>query len=276
MNLSIPSDPAELLRIVNEALAQHLPGAQAWLPTAGFVGIGLLGLIFMTFGARLAAVTTAIVAAGATGSAGGALALQFGLPVWPTVATCGLGGAVFAFLTFRFLLASTTAVAVALAGIGAYGLTTLLPHLNTYTSSGLNDGLVSLPEAAGAPVSLGPLAEVGAIWAHLSANVPAFQTSFFAITVVGAVVGLLVGFLLPWAARSLWGATIGTVCFAVALVALLEQFFPAANVWLKGLGPWGWSLVASCWLTSLLYNMFSAKQRKPAASCEADPQPAIA
>jgi hypothetical protein len=237
----------------------------------------LFGLILMTHGARLAALVTGLLSGGLAGIGGVFLSHSFGLPLWPTVAVCGLGGCVFSMLTFRMLLATSMAAGIAVAGLSAYSVSTLLPHLNTYTSAGLESGLVSLPDAAVQAQGTSPTAELGAIWAHLSGKVPNMQTTLLTILAVGSVVGLVIGWALPWAARSLWGATIGTVLFAVGGIALLEQFTPQVNDWLQSIGPWGWSILVSLWLTSLLYNLLSAKQRKPQPSQELmEPQPAAA
>lgn len=270
MHFAPTGDPTELLRLANQALMQHLPSSESWLPATVFGGAALLGLVLMMQGARLAVVMSALALAVAGGAGGGALAASFGLPLWPTVGGAALACGVLAVVLFRVLLAGLMAACIALAGLTAYATTTLLPHLNSYTSTGLEAGVVSLPDSAAAS----RWSELGAIWAHLAENVPGLQISLAAIVLVGALAGLVVGWLLPWAARSVWGATLGTLLFLVAGIALLEQFFPAATEWLRGLGPWGWSIVATLWASSLLYNLLSGKRRT--ASAPAEPAPPTA
>lgn len=272
MHIAPTGDPSELLRLANQALMQHLPSSESWLVATIFGGAALLGLVLMTHGARLAVVMSALVLAVASGAGGGALATSFGLPLWPTVGVAALAGGVAAVVLFRVMLAGSMGVCIALAGLTAYATTTLLPHLSTYTSTGLEAGVVSLPDSAAAS----GWAELGAIWAHLAAKVPALQISLAAIVLVGALAGLVVGWLLPWAARSVWGATLGTLLFLVAGIALLEQFFPAATEWLRSLGPWGWSIVAALWVSSLLYNLLSGKRRTVLTIAEPAPAPTTA
>lgn len=263
MENAIPLQMQDLFRLLVDTVQHHLPQAASWLPTAGVGAVALFGLILLVRGAKLASTVAAISFFAIGGAAGGAIATNFALPYWPAAVLSGILGSIVALLFFRFWMALLLAGSLAAAGWSVYYVQVLTPHVATYTSNGFDTQaqLVSLPDASAQPQSPAISAELRSLWMHLSANVPNFQTNAAAILLATIVAGLALGLLLPWAARSVWAASAGTLLLMASVMMLLQQFWPAAAEWLISLGPWGWTIVGGVWLISLVVNLVSGKRR---------------
>ncbi len=271
----MPTDemPARLL----EALSQHLPENAAWIPIALLCISAAGGLLLMFRGARLAPVVVA-GALTAVGCGGGWLASQAaGWPLWPAVGAGSVVGLLLGLLLFRVWLAVQVATMLVAGGLALYAPRVAEP-LNEYLSQGLqtaeDQALVTLQPAEAVPVDgQAWQAELGDLWAYLGERVPSFQSSVVAIVGAVGLAGLLFGLLLPRAARSFWAATVGTGCFIVAVMALLQALWPAT---LAAVGSWGLIIVAGLWGISLAWNLADMLRKRPKKSAADEGEPAAA
>lgn len=270
----------ELIQTALDALLQHVPTGQAWMPHVGAALAALFGLLLMIRGARMAPLLAALVIGGGAGVGGAFLANGVALPVWPTIAAAGVVGFVLGLVLFRLWLALLIGVCFAGAGLSVYGFQVLQPHLASYLSQGqAENGDATLPPPGSALSQQGTAAqELAKIWAHLSAKVPYFVPSFATITAVTLIAGFVFGLLLPTASRSLWAATTGTVLVGCGATALLQAFAPAVLQWLMQNNALSWSAVGVAWLGSLVYNALTCgrKRRATVIDDSAGPAPAAA
>ena len=259
-----------------DAVLRHIPADISWAPATAAIGAVLIGLLLMVRGARLVPAMIALAF-----SAGGVLAglragEACGAPVGPTMAAGGLIGLILGILFLRLWVAGLVAAFLAAAALALYGANSLRGPLSAYGGALQRAGeeqLVSLPDAVQAAPQGWPAA-VGDLWAHLVQHVPTFQANFYAIVISAGIAGLLLGLLLPRAARALCAATLGTPLLVAAAYALLRGFWPQVGPWLD---QWGPILAACLWGVSLIYNLADVvgiRPRKKAALPPAKPAPA--
>ena len=276
----------ELLQMAFDTIKPHIPPDAAWIPTASIAVLGVLGLLLLVRGAKLAPAVAGLTFLGLGALGGSFLAPAVATPLWPTAGVVGLIGLGLGLIFFRFWLAVLVAGCFAGGALTLYTGKVLAPHLSNYTSSNLNvaagdDVLlqIGLPEAGDvATAADSGWAELGHLWTYLTGVVPSFQASFWAIVLSTALAGLVFGLLLPKAARALLAATVGTVCFFTAGVALLDANWPSTLAELKSLGTWSWVIVAGVWALALLLNLRSLRKKpqKKDADSEADDAPSVA
>jgi hypothetical protein len=258
-----------------QALNLHLTSETAWAVLAVLGAAALVGLLFMVKGAKLAPGLAAAATTGIGGAIGTTLPSLTGTPYWPTVAVCGVVGLVLGLLLFRLFLAVLVGACFALVGIGVYGGQVLIEPLRAYEARGLDpqQQLVSLQppsaEAAAAPWQ----AELAGRWEYLSATVPSFQVSVFAIVASTLLAGIIFGLLLPKLARAFWAASLGTgLLFAATYVGLNLKWPEHLGVFAQ----WGPVVAAGLWLLSLAYNFMDVQAAKPAPKKSAAPAGASA
>lgn len=251
------------LKQLLDTLLQHVPSGQAWVPYAGVAGVTLFGLVLMLRGARLAPLLAACLFLGAGAIGGSYAAAGFGLPLWPTMGAAGVIGFILGLAMFRFWLATLVGVCFAGAGLGVYGAQVLAPHILNYQSQGLGPQ-VTIPEP-GSPLAVQGTSpeELGKLWTHLSATVPNFQPSFFAIGIATLLAGFIFGMLLPTASRALFAATAGTFLVGCGVTAGLQSFAPAGLAWLQSNTGLSWSAVGVAWFAALIYNMVTCRTKRP-------------
>ncbi|MCG3127917.1 MAG: hypothetical protein CHACPFDD_02790 [Phycisphaerae bacterium] len=270
------------------ALLQHVPSSAAWMPLVGAAIVGALGLILMLKGARLAPALAALVAAGVCGVASSHAANWLSTPAWPTILVGAVAGGILGLVVFKLLLAGMVATCFIAAGLLFYGGTVLRTPLATYSSAGYDagTGLVTLPgaapsgaadalnqAAAGAGVQLPAqvshaVGQLQSLWNHLAANVPNFQTSFWAIVVSSAIAGIVFGLFVPRLSRSLWAATFGTGLLVAGVTFVLEAAAPSVLTWLAPYGGWSWSVIGGVWLASLIVNLVDCRAKKTKVEIE--------
>jgi hypothetical protein len=267
MNAEHPIQLNHAFRNLLDAISQHVPAAGGWLPAAAVAGLGLLGLVLLLRGARLAPVVAGLGFA-ALGAAGGAfLSKAVALPLWPTVACSGLAGGLAGVLLLRLWLALFLTAALTFGGASVYYLRVLTPYVASYTSEGWNPqtNLNSLnsptAEAQAATVSAGQ--ELARFWGYLSQSVPHFQNTAGGIVGISAVLGVLLALIFPWAARSLWAALVGSGLLAASLFLCLEHLWPAGLSLLASTGPWHWAILGALVLISFAYNLQSGRGPRP-------------
>jgi hypothetical protein len=257
----------ELLRMVVDALRQHIPQRAAWIPFVGIGVLGLSGLVLLVRGAKLAPVASGLAFLGLGGIGGAFVAQAVGVPAWPIAIVAAAVGLGLGLVLFKLWLAILVAVCFAGGGLTLYAAKAVSPHVGSYTSRNLEAEEsvlgVALPEAGGAAAAAGsPWTELVEFWGYMSEEVPSFQTSFWAILLSTGLAGLILGLLLPKAARALCAATAGTFCLFVALTGLLKVVWPAALGQLKLLGVWGWVIVLVVWGLSLVGNWRNVRGRR--------------
>ena len=256
-----------VLQDILSAITQHIPSDVAWLPALAAAGVASLGFVLLAKGAKLAPLMTAFVFLGAGGVGGSYVANWFDIPVWPTM----LGGGLVAFIAglalFKVWLAGMVSACFIVASLSFYGVKVLQPHLVGYESRGFDatSGLVTLPQASEVveSASLTATQELAGLWNYLSASVPKFQPSFYAIVISAGVAGLIFGLLVSALSRALWASTAGIGLFGAGLYLLLQQFAPSALSWLQSLGPWSWGAVAGLWGVSLVFNLLDCRKKRP-------------
>ncbi|MFO0840497.1 MAG: hypothetical protein U1D55_18470 [Phycisphaerae bacterium] len=264
-------NPSELVRMLVEALTQHIPASAAWAPPLAMSAVTLFGLVLLLHGAKLAPALTALAFAGVGGVSASFLAHAMNLPLWPTIACGGVVSLIVGFVLFRIWMAGILACCFAVAGVGVYFVRTLHPYVAQFVSGDGSETV--LP--AGAAENVPPMVhQLGQLWTHLSSNVPGFQAQFGTIVGATMLAGLAFGLLLPKFARSVWAATFGTLTTFVGTCLLLDAYWPSAMQALANAGAWGGAIVATVWLLSLVYNLSSGKRaRRVETPAEAAPAP---
>ena len=264
-------DPLELFRGLVETLTQQvrLPEQYRWAPLAAAGFTSLLGLVLLVRGARwargLAAGTFLVLGL----AAGARLGPQLQTPGWAAAGVAGLLAFGLGWLLFRFWQALLLAGCLASIGLGIYTYRSLTPQIDAWLNRGVEDGLVTLPpagdvtlpdagEAAGQAAG-GAVARLHDLCNHLSANVPRFQTTFFAIVAGTALLGLALGLFAPRLSRSLWAATLGTLFFGIGLAGVLQALAPAWLEWLLAHDRAAWGLTGAIWALSFGYGLISCR-----------------
>ncbi len=245
--------PAKLL----DTITQHLPTGSDWMPLAGVIVMGVVGLVFMVKGAKLAPVLAAIAFAGLGAVTGLILSHSLPVPPWPLIVVTGTVGLLLGIVLFRLWFALLVAGCLVAAALSLYGGNVLQPALNDYPVRGLqpsDTGVeVTLLEPGTALVTIPPWnEELANLWSYLGQTVPTFQTSFYTIVIMSGLAGLVFALLLPKAARAFWAATVGTGLFLPAVYALMHSHWPSGASWLAQHGLF---VAAVIWSISLIYNL---------------------
>lgn len=266
MNPDHPIELNSVFRSLVDAVSQHVPAAAGWLPAAAVTGLGLMGLLILLRGARLAPALAGLGFA-ALGAAGGAfLSKAVALPLWPSVVCTGLLGGLVGVLLFRLWLAVFLSLALTFAGASVYYVRVLTPYVAGYTSEGWNPqtNLNSLGSAAAEQRGSASAAEeLLQFWGYLSQSVPGFTNTAGGIVGISGVLGLLLALLFPWAARSLWAALVGTGLLALFAFLCLQHLWPSALVWLASIRSWNWAILAALALASFAYNLRCGRRPHP-------------
>jgi hypothetical protein len=262
--------PTELPGVLVDALSPHIPPDANWIVTLAPAVVGLLGLVIILMGARLARVFTALACAGLVAAVGALAHNAVTLPLWPTVGVSAAAGLVIGALAFRAATAALVAAGVVAVALGVYSAQAVLPALDEYEARGLNvsntEAPVSMPpeqpEAASGADTMGKLEGV---WAYLSERVPHLGLRLAAIALSTGLAGLVFGFLLPRTARACAAATVGTALLAGAAFWGVRAHWPQAG---SALDQWGLYGLGGLWAVSLTYNLLSsrARPRKPVAA----------
>jgi hypothetical protein len=256
-------------RTILETATQHLPPSAAWLPYATIGLLALLGLVLLLKGGRLAPFMIALGFLCCGSMVGWLVGPRFGVGEWPALAIGAVVGFGIGLALFKIWLALLTATGFVAGALILYGVNVLAPFLQAYTIQGYNAGEaavgITLPTAGPTEATSAPHGELSQLWSYLSANVPTFQPSFWAIVGSTGLAGLLVGLLLPRVSRALLAAAGGVGCSLLALVVGLKALWPEALAWLESLGAWTWAIVAAVFVLALLRNFFDLR-RVPARS----------
>ena len=255
-------DTANLPQLVINAITQHFPVNQLWLPYTAMGVTTLLGLILLFKGARLAPKLLALTLFGAGAIGGSFVAKHWALPFWPVVGSGAVIGMVLGFALFRPLLAGSIAACAIIGSLGAFGVNKLHGPLNAYGT--LKNPLDVTIQAAN-PTPTTPWMELEKLWGYLSSHpdVPNFQQSFWAIVISTGLAGLLFGLLLPRASRALWAATAGVLLLGVGLYQAAERFSPQLLDPLMKNAQAAWIIVGAVWLVSLLINWRDLREKRP-------------
>ncbi len=247
-----------------------LPSDAPWTAGLLFAALALMGLLFLVRGGRWAPLFVALVFA-AGGALGGQLAGRgLGLPQWPAILVAAAVAFVAGLVLFRLWLALQVAAAFVGAALALYG-TRLAEPLGRFDPRPLlppGSGASAAAEAASAVVPVPQ--RLLALWQFLSAEVPSFQLSFYAIVVSVGVAGFVFATLLPKLARAVWAATVGTGLVATAGAGLLHSFLRDAAPEIR---PWMPIGLAGVWALALLWNaadLYGLRFRKPAPTPPAE------
>jgi len=272
----------ELLKMIVDAVTQHMPQSAAWIPYVGAGVVGVLGLALMFKGARLAPLICGLSFLSLGGLSASFLAHSLGTPVWPTIAAGAIIGLTLGLLLFKIWLAVLVAGCFAAVALSLYTGRVLAPHISTYVSGSVasSDPLyaIGLPEPAAQSTS-SPQQELAKFWAYLGQQVDGFVPSFWAIILSTSLAGLVFGLLLPRTARALIAASAGTMCFFVGLTGMLKVVWPAGLMHLRPLGAWAWVIVIAAWCLALALNLRDMRSPRPRpldAEGPAGSRPAVA
>lgn len=267
------------LQTLYEALVRHIPASAAWVPHVCAILLASLGVLLVVRGARYAPILTAIVVSAATAWGGWYCGAALNVPTWPSAIAGAVIGVALGIYAFRFWLATLLAGSFVAGALLIFGARTVYPQLKDYTSQGYVESAgavgVSLPDPGATIGAKSADQAVGQIWDYLSANVPGFDASVWALTISTALAGLAVGILLPKFSRALVAATAGTICLGIALWALLSAFWPTAWDYLVTAGAWGWIPVGLVWGGALWHNFRSVRKKRPAKEPAEKEKPAL-
>jgi hypothetical protein len=238
-----------------DALRQHIPSGATWLPLAGMVVSGAMGVLFLVKGAKLAP-WLAAAALALLGAGGGTyVAHLFGAPSGLSAAIGGLAGLVLGYLLFRVLLALLVAGCLVSVALTLYSTNVLRGPVDQYLTRGFDAqtqqiSLQSVDAAIAAPIT--PQAELAGLWNHLTQSVPNLQLSIAAIVLSTGVAGMVFGLLLPKLARAFWAASFGAALLGVASYALVHTQWPQCQPHFR---QWGVIALLAVWIVSLLFNV---------------------
>lgn len=268
----------ELLNMAYEAILQHIPHSELWIPQVGLALAGAFGMTLLLKGAKLcpAIMSLAFMAGGGVG--GGFLATALGTALWPTVIMSSVIGFALGYFLFKLWLGALVGVCLAAVGLMLYGEKVVKPCVENFSSRNLvaDQGVmgVNIPET---PLATDvPSSWAAQSWDHLSTVVPNFRASFWTIVASIGLAGLVFGLLLPKVARALVAATLGSLLSCLALLLFLKSSWPAALHELERLGDWGWTIVTVVWGLSLLYNLSGLRRKPRPAPGTEDPEAAEA
>ncbi len=256
-------NPQQLLAAILDSLRSHLH----WSSAAEWAGLGaaavvtLLGLLFLLRGARwargLAGLTFLVIGCGV----GAAAAPRIGVSALPAIGIAGVGALLIALLFFRFVQAALLGVTFAALATGIYAARDLKPAIDSWLDPVVAE--ITLPPAGTVVGDTARTAvdEMGSLWQHLSANVPHFQLTFGSLVAIAGIVGLVLGWLLPRAARAFWASTFGTLFLGMGTAAILTETAPKTlDFLIANPGPSA-AGVGTVWLAGLLYNLFRVRKR---------------
>ena len=265
----------ELAQMIYSTVTQHIPQSEAWIPYVGTGLLGLVGLVIMLKGAKLAPAISTCLFIGLGAAGGAAVTHLLHTLFWPSVIVGTAAGLVLGLLFFRVWLAVLVATCFIGGSLSLYSAKVLAPYVGGYTSQNLAAGGsvldVTVPQAGdAATVASSTWQEAQRFWGYLAEKVPSFQSSFWAIVLSTGLAGLVFGLLLPRPARALCAATFGTLCFFVGLTMVLKMAWPGAVAELSGFGAWLWVVVAGVWALSLVYNFLDVRRRRPARAPSGD------
>ena len=249
-----------------DALMQHIPEGSAWVPGCVALLAGVIGIILLLRGARLAQVFCVLGFVGIGLASGTPVAHSLGMPFWATAVALAVVGCAAGFFLFRFWLAIAMGACLAVVSLSVYGVRTAYPRLEDYTSHGYiaERGAVGVTLQEPGAVQTGPgvEAQMGQLWQFLAKEIPGFQLSIWALAISTGLAGVAVGVFLPRITRALLAASAGTILAGMALWAGTTMFVPAAWEWLRGIGAWGWLIVGVVWVGSFLVNYRSVRKKK--------------
>lgn len=261
--------PEEIIVALFRTLTDHLrlPEGYAWAPMAITAAVAVFGLLLMIRGARWAPAMGALAFLAVGGGIGSFLAQAIGTPLWPTVGVTGVVGFILGLTLFRFWQALLLATCFVVAGLSIYYVRSLTPEVENWLSATPQTGMITLPQAGSVvgDARISGWADVQSLYTHLDQNVPDFAQTFWMLTLVTGVAGLIFGLLLPNASRSLWAATMGTLFFGIGLTAGLNHFAPEALEWLKSNHQAAWGLVGLIWIFSMAVNLITCRKKKASA-----------
>lgn len=280
MNFNLNEIIDGLLRSVSQHVNLPVDTTYAPLLAAAIVIVG--GLLLMVRGARWGpayAALTFLVVGAAAGWTGWRQFAGADSSAGIAAAVGGIVAAGIGVVFFRFWQALLLSACLVMAGLTVYGVRDLQPALHSWTNPGLqaeDGGMLPstiLPAAGSVVDETGRSAQsvgtrLSELWAHLSASVPSFATTFWGIVLATGVLGLLIGFFLPRLSRSLWAASVGTFMLVLGIGAAASQAAPGLLAVAKDYGGIAWAIVGALWLTSVLYN-FRTLPAKKAAKADA-------
>ncbi len=251
------ADSTAVFTDVVRTLQSHLPAGTAWVPTAASAAVGIVGLVFLARGARLAPALAAVFFLMLGCLVAPLVAHATGLPATPVLVVSATAGLVLGIVLFRLWFALLIAGSVALGAASLYGGQVLFPRLASYQVPGLEsteDGLVvTLPRSTSEAAQQAAWIVVSSgIWKHLQQQQPNLELNLAVVVVGSGLIGLVFALLLPKAARALWAATTGTVLFLPAAYTSAQLHYPPAAAWLAA---WGVTVAAVIWSGSVLLNL---------------------
>lgn len=278
--------PEEIIVALFRTLTDHLrlPEGYNWVPWVVTAIVALFGLLLMVRGAKWAPAMGAVAFLAIGGGIGSFLSQAVGTPLWPTVGVTGVVGFILGLTLFRLWQALLLSLCFVAAGLSVYYVRVLTPDVANWLSATPQAGMITLPQA-GTVVgdqAAGGWAQVQELYAHLDQNVPDFAQTFWVLTLVTALAGLIFGLLMPNASRSLWAATLGTFFFGIGLTSALNHFAPSTLEWLKTNHQAAWGIVGLIWLFSLAVNLITCRKKKAPAkkdegeTAESKEKPALA
>ncbi len=248
-----------------DAAGRHAPPGAEWLPLASAAAaVGLLGILLLVKGARLAPILAALVFAGVGALGGLWLGRWLGMPLLPSVAGAAAAGLLLGVLLFKFWLATLLALCLMAGSLAFYGDRVLRGPLEAYLSQGFDQQrqLVTLPQAE--TPKLEPWqTRLANLWSYLAGNVTDFQSSLLAISISTGLAGLVLGLLLPNLARAIWAASFGTGLLMLSVYSLVHLRWPAMGGWLS---QWWLHAAGGLWSLSTLYNFFDVRSLRPRKS----------
>lgn len=258
--------PEEILVALFRTFTEHLrlPAGFTWVPLAITASITIFGLLLLLRGAKWAPALGALAFLAIGGGIGSFLAQAVGTPLWPTVGVVGLVGFILGLILFRIWQALLLSLCFVAAGLSVYYVRVLTPEVENWLSATPQAGLVTLPQAGSVvgDQAAGGWSQVQGLYQHLDQNIADFTQTFWALTLVTALAGLIFGLLLPNASRSLWAATLGTLFFGIGLTSILNSVAPQALEWLKTNHGAAWGIVGLIWLFSMTINLLTCRGKK--------------
>jgi hypothetical protein len=270
----IPSESvASAFHTVQNLVSYYVPGASLWSFSAGAAALLGLGAMVAWVGARLAPLLVALTAAAIGAACGASVAVLAGLDGRLGAVIGGASFGLAGLCLFRIWLGLFLATCLALGCTSVYYVRTLTPHVASYTSRGLGDGMVTLP-VRGAP-GAAEAPSLSGLRDHIARHVPSVGRDLSLMTLAAVVVAIALVALAPWTARALAAATLGTVMLLTGAIPLVDSFAPGAADQLARTGPWGWTLVAALWLGVFGWNL-RARPRTDRSKAQAAPPNTVA
>ena len=269
--------PEEIIVAVFKTLTENLslPEGFNWVPPTVIASVGIFGLLLMIRGAKWAPAMGALAFLAIGGGVGSFLTKAIGTPLWPTVGVTGVVGFILGLTLFRMWQALLLSSCFIAAGLSVYYVRVLTPEVENWLSATPQAGMITLPQAGsvvGENATKG-WTQIESLYQHLDQNVPDFAQTFWMLTLITGLAGLIFGLLLPNASRSLWAATMGTIFFGIGLTAGLNHFAPDALEWLKSNHQAAWGIVGLLWMASMAVNLITCRKKKASAKKDGEEKP---